>query len=274
MSEISPDVETSIHGVSNRKETRSIASLRKRRLKHTSAMQRGEEGVPRSIQLYLHIWLYAMLASEYKAYGLKLIAYSLLSVSMLFSLEAHAQSQALSKVEVSGAATLQQDPKLLHPGDTLPSALWDLPIVLVDALGRQDTVPLSTFRGKDVLVLDFWASWCAPCIRSVEKWAELATKYPAHIELLPVHMDFDAKAAPFLKKRGWQLRTAISARAKNLNSCFFTTRAVGGVVWIFRDGTFLVPDKATKALNREDTVQILRNRGLLGEPREKGDGHG
>src|SRR5690606_3494482 len=60
-----------------------IASLRKKR-KHTTAVQRGEIGIPRSVQIYLQVWL--------KAYSLQPIACGLLFVSLLFSLEARPQS--------------------------------------------------------------------------------------------------------------------------------------------------------------------------------------
>ncbi|HEY4222976.1 MAG TPA: redoxin domain-containing protein [Myxococcota bacterium] len=59
------------------------------------------------------------------------------------------------------------------PGDKLP----DVTLHRLDEFGpSSDKVKLSMFEGK-VLVVDFWASWCAPCRRSMP---ELSKIYADH----------------------------------------------------------------------------------------------
>jgi len=58
---------------------------------------------------------------------------------------------------------------------------------LKDVNGRE--VSLSRFKGKP-LVLDFWAVWCGPCVRSLPLLQSLADKYRAQgLEVIGLHVD-------------------------------------------------------------------------------------
>lgn len=65
-------------------------------------------------------------------------------------------------------------------------------IELPDLDGR--TSRLSAFRGRIVL-LDFWASWCAPCAAEMACLHELRARSPADVRILSVSIDRDADLA-------------------------------------------------------------------------------
>ena len=80
----------------------------------------------------------------------------------------------------------------------LSSYQWQL----VDASGKH--VSLEEYRGK-VIFINFWATWCAPCIVEIPWFIEFQKKYgPQGFEVVGISLDeTGAKdVAPFVKKRG------------------------------------------------------------------------
>src|SRR5690606_23848148 len=59
-----PPCRDAIDRVSHPKETQCIASLQKKQSKHTSSVQRGEVGIPRSVQMYLRMFLFNIRRGE------------------------------------------------------------------------------------------------------------------------------------------------------------------------------------------------------------------
>lgn len=71
--------------------------------------------------------------------------------------------------------------------ESSPRPAGDLEFALEDLQGR--TVKFSEFSGK-VLLVDFWATWCPPCRRSVPLLAELHTKYSRNgFEVVGISLD-------------------------------------------------------------------------------------
>lgn len=61
------------------------------------------------------------------------------------------------------------------------------PDVTLDSLNGE-TETLSQYRGK-VVVLNFWASWCPPCVAELPDLIELADSYPDDLHLILLSND-------------------------------------------------------------------------------------
>jgi cytochrome c biogenesis protein CcmG/thiol:disulfide interchange protein DsbE len=68
-----------------------------------------------------------------------------------------------------------------------------------DLAGRP--VRLSDYRGK-VVLLDFWATWCAPCLEEMPTFVRWQKQYgPARLQVIGVSMDDEAQPVQrFIKK--------------------------------------------------------------------------
>jgi peroxiredoxin len=60
---------------------------------------------------------------------------------------------------------------------------------------NKQTVTLSQFKGKSVVLLDFWASWCVPCRESIPHLKKVYQKYHSKgLDIIAVSTDMDRKA--------------------------------------------------------------------------------
>jgi peroxiredoxin len=77
------------------------------------------------------------------------------------------------------------------PSDSLPVLAPDFSLETLSG----ETVTLSSLRGK-LIILDFWASWCKPCTRTLPGLEELAARLADRdVVLLAVSLDRTEGAA-------------------------------------------------------------------------------
>lgn len=69
--------------------------------------------------------------------------------------------------------------------------------------------PLLNKQGDKVYVVNFWATWCAPCLKELPHFEKLNANYrEKNVEVLLVSLDFpfnyDKKLKPFIKEHNLQ----------------------------------------------------------------------
>ena len=73
------------------------------------------------------------------------------------------------------------------------------------------SVRLSELRGK-VVMIDFWATWCGPCVSELPNLAKLHKKYSANPNVVFLSIDTNELATaikPFMEKNGYSFTVLI-----------------------------------------------------------------
>ena len=103
------------------------------------------------------------------------------------------------QVDYESSATVEKDTMTL---DTIS----DIDLKIYDYDGLE---PLINKTDGKVHVVNFWATWCAPCVKELPYFETLNAKYKDNnVEVLLVSLDFprnyDSKLKPFIKKHDLQ----------------------------------------------------------------------
>ena len=103
-----------------------------------------------------------------------------------------------------------------------------------DLQGRP--VVLSELRDRKAVVVDFWATWCAPCLRSMPKLQELHEEFGEHqVEVLAVNLGEDLETIEeFLQRNDYTFR--VVADEDQAIGTRFGVRAIPAQLVVNADG--------------------------------------
>ena len=137
------------------------------------------------------------------------IPLSNLSLLRLAPLPTTPAMQAYSHWQLENAA----DPVLPETGGESSPLLHNLaPNINLPLLGG-GPFNLSSHRGQ-VVVLDFWATWCGPCVASMPENLKVMAQFdPAKVAFIAVNQgEPEAQVEKFLKARNWQMTVAMDTQ--------------------------------------------------------------
>lgn len=136
--------------------------------------------------------------------------------------------------------------------------MWDLPLLLTDDKDGQNTRTLANYRGK-LIILDFWATWCLPCIRTFTQIKTLRTEFPDQVEILSVTAEGKRKIENFIANHP-ELHIKNTIYQGQLLSSYFTFHSIPHIIWISTDG-FLMSTTSNDELNKANILSVLYSNG-------------
>lgn len=101
--------------------------------------------------------------------------------------------------------------------------------------------PLTDFEPGKVYVVDFWATWCGPCIAAIPHLTKLAQTHKGKLEVVGISISERQKSpgdtayiemvAEFVEKRGDRMdyRVAVDTPDKRMHSTWFKPTGTGGI---------------------------------------------
>lgn len=189
-------------------------------------------------------------------------------VSSLFAPEIYETMKGNLENDDEAVALLNQFPPFRHSVDTsligyivtgedLPDALLDLPL-RVYGYRHSNYVTLRALSENRILVLDFWAKWCKPCVESMNHWDKAHHLYGDGIQFVGVNLDWDVVGIRSIERFGWKLPHIIGSGARILNRYLLGRVSYGPSAWI-KDGKLFGISKANK-VDDNDVMDILKGK--------------
>ncbi|MCL8537668.1 redoxin domain-containing protein [Chryseobacterium gallinarum] len=135
-------------------------------------------------------------------------------------------------------------PIVLKVGDNLPDRIWTEPLSVVNY--KQPAIILKEDKDK-LILLDFWNTWCAACIKNFPKMEALQKQFGDKIKILAVSTQDRATLEKFFtSKNGQRYKEMLSVAGDTLFKDLFPHKGVPYIVWLYQG----------KVLNTTDVEQV------------------
>jgi len=155
------------------------------------------------------------------------------------------------KLWMSKLRVMVLNPAIENVDDQQQLSKFDYEWKLVSAKGKQ--VELSDFSGK-VILINYWATWCPPCIAEMPSLQNLYNDYQDKIVFIFLTNDDKSKVGAFMKKREFTL--PVFYQASNAPSKL-STNSLPTTFLIDHNGKILIEEVGASDWNGASMRAIL-----------------
>lgn len=114
------------------------------------------------------------------------------------------------------------------------------------------------YKGKVVLI-NFWATWCPPCIAEMPSMQKLYNDYKDNVEFVFVTTDYYSEINPFLKKNNYTFKVV---RSQEAYPDFFNINTIPRTFLIDKEGNVIIDKNGAANWNSNsvrNTIDDLLN---------------
>jgi len=136
--------------------------------------------------------------------------------------------------------------KALKIGEEIPEEVWKTPMQVINHHENRKTVTLSEHKDQ-LILLDFWATWCASCLKNFPRMHDLEKQFEGKVKVIPVTGESSAVLNKFFSTpNGRRYSNTSSVKEDQILHQLFPHNAVPYMVWI----------KNGKLINTTDAEQV------------------
>jgi peroxiredoxin len=137
------------------------------------------------------------------------------------------------------------------------SAIPDLDLGLISNIqtGQTQQIKLSDYNGK-IRILDFWATWCGPCIAKMADLKKLKNQFPNDLEIISISDEKLEKILPFIQKQTLPFQFVVDSNSVISNK--FGVSALPFTILLDKKGTI-------KTINNSSAITHELMRDLIAD---------